>query len=133
MEIDKHVSTRDQKVANEHMSNERTFLAWLSASLAIMAFGFVVVKFALFAKQFGPLLDLTLVKANDYSSALGIALVFIGAMAILLSWKRFLNTRKRLRSGNFVHSATSLTLLAACIFFVSLMLVAYLAFAGLNP
>ena len=34
-----------------HMANERTFLAWMRTSIGIMAFGFVVVKFALFMKQ----------------------------------------------------------------------------------
>ena len=34
-----------------HMANERTFLAWIRTSIGIMAFGFVVEKFALFMKQ----------------------------------------------------------------------------------
>ncbi len=36
-----------------HMANERTFLAWIRTSIAIMAFGFVVEKFSLFVKQMG--------------------------------------------------------------------------------
>ena len=41
------------KVTNRrvHMANERTFLAWIRTSIGIMAFGFVVEKFALFVKQ----------------------------------------------------------------------------------
>jgi uncharacterized membrane protein YidH (DUF202 family) len=30
-----------------HMANERTFLAWIRTSIGVMAFGFVVEKFAL--------------------------------------------------------------------------------------
>lgn len=37
--------------ARDHMANERTFLAWIRTSIGIMAFGFVVEKFALFIKQ----------------------------------------------------------------------------------
>jgi putative membrane protein len=33
------------------MANERTFLAWIRTSIAIMAFGFVVEKFGLFLRQ----------------------------------------------------------------------------------
>ena len=33
------------------MANERTFLAWIRTSIGIMAFGFVVEKFALFHKK----------------------------------------------------------------------------------
>jgi putative membrane protein len=36
---------------SDHLANERTFLAWIRTSVAIMGFGFVVVKFALFIKQ----------------------------------------------------------------------------------
>jgi len=33
------------------MANERTFLAWIRTSIGIMAFGFVVEKFAFFVRQ----------------------------------------------------------------------------------
>jgi len=36
--------------AREHLANERTLLAWMRTSIAIMAFGFVVVKFSLFIR-----------------------------------------------------------------------------------
>jgi inner membrane protein YidH len=32
----------------DHAANERTFLAWLRTSIAVIAFGFVVEKFNLF-------------------------------------------------------------------------------------
>ena len=34
---------------SDHAANERTFLAWLRTSIAVIAFGFVVEKFNLFA------------------------------------------------------------------------------------
>lgn len=124
---------KDQGLANEHLANERTFLAWLSASVAIMAFGFVVVKFSLFAKKFSPVLDMPPVKANDSSSLIGCGLVFAGALATVIGWARFRYTRRKLREGNFVHSANSLTFLAAMVFLASLLLVIYLVYATLRP
>jgi len=35
----------------DHLANERTFLSWLRLCIGIMAFGFVVERFALFAQQ----------------------------------------------------------------------------------
>jgi putative membrane protein len=32
--------------ANDHLANERTFLAWIRTGIGIMGFGFVVVKFS---------------------------------------------------------------------------------------
>ena len=40
------------KNLNDHLANERTFLAWLRTGIGVMVFGFVVVKFSLFLKQF---------------------------------------------------------------------------------
>ena len=55
MSMDKNTIENKQspKVRNRrvHMANERTFLAWIRTSIGIMAFGFVVEKFALFLKQ----------------------------------------------------------------------------------
>jgi putative membrane protein len=63
---------------------ERTLLAWVRSGLTVMALGFVVARFGLF---------LTLLAASNlspargrhshWSSALGIALVVLGAGAIL--------------------------------------------------
>ena len=35
----------DDKEATEHLANERTFLAWVRTSIAIVSLGFVVAKF----------------------------------------------------------------------------------------
>jgi putative membrane protein len=37
---------RDTKL-REQLANERTFLAWIRTSIALMGLGFMVVKFAL--------------------------------------------------------------------------------------
>ncbi|WP_345229811.1 DUF202 domain-containing protein [Olivibacter ginsenosidimutans] len=43
---------QDRKIIpNDHLANERTFLAWIRTSLTFMGLGFVVVKFSLFIKQ----------------------------------------------------------------------------------
>jgi len=43
--------------SREHLANERTFLAWIRTSIALMGFGFVIVKFTLFLKQLSLLLE----------------------------------------------------------------------------
>ena len=35
----------------EHQANERTFLAWLRTSLALIGFGFVIARFGLFLRE----------------------------------------------------------------------------------
>ena len=38
----------------DHSANERTFLAWVRTSIAVMAFGFLVEKFDLFLELAAP-------------------------------------------------------------------------------
>src|SRR5918911_4946297 len=37
----------------QFLANERTFLAWLRTSIAIIGLGFVVARFSLFLREFG--------------------------------------------------------------------------------
>ena len=36
---------------SDHAANERTFLAWLRTSIAVIAFGFVIERFGLFVSS----------------------------------------------------------------------------------
>ena len=69
----------------DHMAHERTFLAWIRTSIGIMAFGFVVEKFALFMKRlayfFGKMdIPKDIPKSMGYSTVFGIGLVSVGAL-----------------------------------------------------
>ncbi|MFH0787796.1 MAG: DUF202 domain-containing protein, partial [Pseudomonadota bacterium] len=82
-----------------HMANERTFLAWIRTSIGIMAFGFVVEKFALFVRQMGWFLRKTIPgeaippasfsTSPGYSSVFGIILIGLGALMGLLAFIRY--------------------------------------------
>lgn len=62
-----------------HMAKDRTFLSWIRTSIGIMAFGFVVEKFALFVKQIPYLLGKEVVPPlRGYSSFFGIFIVALG-------------------------------------------------------
>jgi putative membrane protein len=53
--------------SREHLANERTFLAWIRTSIALMGFGFVIVKFTLFLKEISLLLEAKDVSSNGFS------------------------------------------------------------------
>jgi putative membrane protein len=64
----------------EHLAKERTFLVGMRTCIGIMAFGFVVVKFALFVKQIAMMLGKeNLIHSTGYS-VVGIILVFVAAV-----------------------------------------------------
>lgn len=113
---------------NDHLANERTFLAWIRTSIGIMAFGFVVEKFSLFVKQISLIIGSEkVIHPQGNSTIIGIALVAAGAVSVALSYIRYRLTEKRLKEGNYQHSSLLLTLLTAFIFLMSIALIAYLA------
>jgi putative membrane protein len=112
---------------SDHLANERTFLAWIRTSIALMGFGFVVVKFSLFVKQLSLVMSVKdVLPAKGFSSTLGISMVGIGAATALIGYLRYRRIERQLLSKTYYPSSWVLALLTAGIIAVSLMLLWYL-------
>ena len=111
-----------------YFAAERTMLAWLRTGIAVMAFGFVVVKFSLFIKQMTIMLDKSPVegKNHEYSGLVGILLVILGALALLVGMIRYHRTSRQLSTGQFRERSTWLYIFAAGMLLVSIVLILYL-------
>ncbi|REG99530.1 YidH family protein [Flavobacterium aquicola] len=121
----------DQDLINEYQSNERTLLAWIRTGMGIMVFGFVAVKFSLFIKQLpAKYLPDSTVPGSNFSIYIGIGLLIAGALTILLSYFRYMQTVKLLQQGKFQYSTRLLTFIAMTLFFMSIALIAYLIVAS---
>ena len=122
--------TSQKPTANpgDHLANERTFLAWIRTSVAIMGFGFVVVKFALFIKQISLVLNTrqTVLPSKGYSTQIGILLVGVGAFLALYSYLRYRNTEEQLLNKAYNPSKLPALLLTLAIVIVGILLVFYL-------
>src|SRR5579863_3425939 len=80
----------------DHSANERTFLAWVRTSIAVMAFGFLVEKFDLFLELAAPsLAGRTLsMPGQRFGNAAGLALIVLGSAMVAIAAIRFLATAK---------------------------------------
>lgn len=72
----------------EHQANERTFLAWLRTSIALIGFGFAIARFGFFVRQ----IEETLVSQSNLplpnlasSETLGRAFAIAGIVIIALA------------------------------------------------
>ncbi|MCX6967377.1 MAG: DUF202 domain-containing protein [Verrucomicrobia bacterium] len=77
---------------SDHSANERTFLAWVRTSIAVMAFGFLVEKFDLFLQMAAPSLAgrALSVPGQRFGDVAGLALIVLGTAMIALAGLRFL-------------------------------------------
>ncbi len=116
------------RYTNEHLANERTFLAWLRTAIAIMAFGFVVVKFSLFVKQISLAFDQPVPSSpgQGFSGYIGTFLVALGGLILLIAYFQFRKIQKQINSNNYQSSSTLILLLTILIFGGSIALIAYL-------
>lgn len=92
------------------MANERTFLAWIRTSIGIMAFGFVVERFALFMKQLTFFLGKNEVPSHlqtghSYSLIFGIFLVGLGVLISVLAFVRYKRTQRQINEDSFSPSS----------------------------
>ena len=113
---------------SDHLANERTFLAWIRTSIAIMGFGFVVVKFALFIKQISLVLTnkQAVLPGKGYSTQIGILLVAVGAFMAMYSYLRYRTTEKQLINSAYKPSVLPALILTIGIVIVGTLLVIYL-------
>ena len=121
------------KVSNrrDHLANERTFLAWIRTSIGIMAFGFVVEKFALFVKKLTyflgkPDISQAAPSSIEYSSIFGIVLVASGALMGVLAFVRYKKVEREIDEEIYRPSVILDILVAMGILAIGIFLVIYM-------
>ncbi len=111
----------------DSLANERTFLAWIRTGIAIMAFGFVAVKFSLFVNQIALLAEGKIILPDaGYSYKAGIALVVIAILMSVLAFMRYRQVENQLFEGKYASGIVLTFLLTICIVFVGVLLLTYL-------
>jgi uncharacterized membrane protein YidH (DUF202 family) len=110
-----------------HMANERTFLAWIRTSIAVMAFGFVVEKFSLFVKQMAYYMGREASPpAPGYSSRIGILLVGLGMLMGVLAFIRYKRVERQIDEDTYSPSPVLSVMLAISVIVIGMFLLLYL-------
>ncbi|MEG3845519.1 DUF202 domain-containing protein [Microcoleus sp. herbarium19] len=87
----------------EHQANERTFLAWLRTSLALIGLGFAIARFSLFLRQFQATVTQQEVSSPPFfnSENLGLSLVVFGIAVIALAAWRYNQVFWQIERGDY--------------------------------
>lgn len=91
----------------DYLAEERTFLAWIRTGIAVMAFGFVLGHFGLFADEIRLTQYPSGVQPHELSRWFGAALIALGVSVNLLSAWRYIRLVGQLNRGQFVPRAVS--------------------------
>ena len=87
----------------EHQANERTFLAWLRTSIALISFGIAIARFAIFLRQLNLAITQQEAHVNPFSNSenLGLALVISGIVTIVLAAWRYNQVFWQIERGDY--------------------------------
>lgn len=80
----------------DHFANERTFLAWVRTGIALIAFGFVVAKFAIFLQI---LKDST--RIGSGTVIYGEIMILLGAMTIIYGTYSYVISDRQIGKDNY--------------------------------
>ena len=99
------------KKYTDHAANERTYLAWIRTSIAIMAFGFLIEKFELYLAFIGTSLgDVEQFQPSLSAQLVGLSLFLVGILIIIASTVKFYLYKKDIDSEEIVsHGSKKIT------------------------
>ncbi|WP_373539248.1 YidH family protein [Chamaesiphon sp.] len=107
----------------EHQANERTFLAWLRTSIALISFGFAIARFGLFLRQLGVLVTHQESPMNPLfnSQNLGVSMVVFGIALIALAAWRYSQVFWQIERGDYQPSRTTVFVMTGIVIALGLL------------
>lgn len=117
----------DSNRARDHLANERTFLAWVRTSVAIVVFGFAIGRFAIALRQLTAF-EGHPSKATGFSVWMGTISILAGVALVVAGLVRYRTTRAQLDEGRFQPAGFIVDLVTILTVAFGLALAAYLIF-----
>jgi len=113
--------------ARDHLANERTFLAWVRTSVAIVVFGFAIGRFAIAMRQLTEFQGRGS-KTTGFSVWMGMSAILAGVALMAAGLARYRKTRAQLEEGKFEPAGFIVDLVAIVTVLFGLALAGYLIY-----
>ena len=83
-----HATIDETKRATEYLANERTFLAWIRTSVAVVSLGFVLARFSVWLRELVQQQPQTHAHRAGISLPIGVAMMILGGLlSVLAAWR----------------------------------------------
>ncbi len=99
-----------------HLANERTFLAWIRTSLAVIGLGFAVAKFGTWLRELsGQSAQMAEAARSSQSVFMGIAMIAAGGVFALVAAWRYHVVSQQIEAGTVRSAGTTVTLVTVTV------------------
>ena len=124
----------EDKQAAEYLANERTFLAWVRTSIAVISLGFVVTKFSLWMRELAVRLDPnTTPRRMGASLPIGVTLMALGGLLVMLAARRYWVVNHSIERGKVSANHGLVILVTAMVVFLALAMILYMLLTAEQP
>lgn len=127
-------SISEDKQATEYLANERTFLAWVRTSIAVIGLGFVVTKFSVWlhelAVHFVPQAP---APRTGASLPIGLAFMALGALLVVLAARRYWVVNRRIAHGKVSADHALIIGVTAMVVLLALAMIVYMLITAEQP
>jgi putative membrane protein len=121
----------EEKKSTEYLANERTFLAWIRTSIAVISLGFVVAKFGVWLRELATRLAPQIpIHSTGMSLPIGVAMMALGgALAVLAAWHYHL-VNLAIERGDVQANRGLIVTVTVGVALLALMMIVYLLVAS---
>jgi putative membrane protein len=119
MSKNENSTTLESKYIQQHLANERTYLAWIRTAIAIIGVGFLVTNLH-------HSLNVPLTGAEDFLATLiGLTSVGIGIITVIIATVVYLDKIKSINTQTFTSSKHFIITLSFIIIFIAVLFSIY--------
>ncbi len=124
----------DDKQAAEYLANERTFLAWVRTSIAVISLGFVITKFNVWLHDFARRLNPNAAPPRTGASLpIGVTLMALGALLVVLAARRYWVVNRNIAHGRVRADHGLVTLVTVLVALLALAMILYMLLTAEQP
>ena len=116
----------EDKKATEHLANERTFLAWVRTSIAIIGVGFVVARFGLWLERMPGASPLPHAGKPGWSMPIGAGIMAVGALLSALAAWHYHRVSREIEQGKVLPAFGLVTLVGGLVVLIAAVMIGYL-------
>ncbi|HEU5047692.1 MAG TPA: DUF202 domain-containing protein [Rickettsiales bacterium] len=122
-----------ERKATEYLANERTFLAWVRTSIAVISLGFVIAKFSVWMHEIATRLTPGKpLPVTGISMSIGIAMMGFGGFLIGAAACHYHFTNKAIERGEVKANHALVMTVTVAIILLSIAMIIYMLLTAKN-